>query len=97
MPDSASLRPNSEWTPNRQPLPDMPLPGTTQEPTAASGKPARFLALAPAARTLWLWLWAAAAGAIAAAATMAFRWLTQQVEWLATGRVLHAKSRSNSC
>ena len=51
----------------------MPLPETTQEPTDAPAKPARFLALAPAARTLRLWLWAAAAGALAAAATIAFR------------------------
>jgi len=41
--------------------------------------------LPPAARTLRLWLWAAAAGALAAAATLAFRALTQQVEYLATG------------
>jgi CIC family chloride channel protein len=52
-------------------------------PTTA---PARFGALAPAARTLRLWLWAAAAGALAAAATMGFRWLMEQVEYLATGQ-----------
>ena len=40
--------------------------------------------LASTATTLRLWLWAASAGAAAAAATLAFRWLTLQVEWLAT-------------
>jgi CIC family chloride channel protein len=43
--------------------------------------------LAPVGRTVRLWLWAAVAGALAAAATMGFRWLTEQVEWLATGHV----------
>jgi CIC family chloride channel protein len=65
----------------------MDHPETTQDPNFAPASPTRFLALAPAARTLQLWLWAAAAGAIAAAATMAFRWLAQQVEWFATGHV----------
>jgi len=37
------------------------------------------------AASVRLWLWAAAAGALAAAATIGFRWLIQQVEWLATG------------
>ena len=41
--------------------------------------------LAAAARTTQLWLWAAAAGAAAAGATIGFRWLIEQVEWLATG------------
>ncbi len=40
--------------------------------------------LASTAATIRLWLWAASAGAAAAAATLAFRWLTLQVEWLAT-------------
>lgn len=44
----------------------------------------RFALLATAATTIRLWLWAASAGAAAAAATLAFRWLTLQVEWLAT-------------
>lgn len=38
-----------------------------------------------AARTSWLWLWSCAAGIAAALTTLAFRWLAQQVEWLATG------------
>jgi chloride channel protein, CIC family len=41
--------------------------------------------LARASRTAQLWLTAAAAGALAAGATLGFRWLTQQVEWVATG------------
>lgn len=41
--------------------------------------------LRPAARTLHFWFWAAVAGALSAAAVVGFRWLTQQVEWLATG------------
>ncbi|VTU35752.1 chloride channel protein [Variovorax sp. PBL-E5] len=51
---------------------------------AAIGR-TRFHVLAPTARTVRLWIWAAVAGALAAAATMGFRWLTQQVERLATG------------
>jgi chloride channel protein, CIC family len=39
-----------------------------------------------AVRTLQLWLWAAAAGVAAAAATVGFRWLIMQVEWLSTGQ-----------
>jgi chloride channel protein, CIC family len=65
----------------------MPLPEAS-DPAGASNSPApraRFGVLAPAARTLRLWLWAVAAGALAAAATIAFRWLTQQIEWIATG------------
>jgi CIC family chloride channel protein len=42
--------------------------------------------LASTAATLRLWVWAAAAGAAAAAATLAFRWLTLQIEWLGTGQ-----------
>lgn len=38
-----------------------------------------------AAKTSWLWLWSCAAGIAAAFTTVAFRWLVQQVEWLATG------------
>jgi CIC family chloride channel protein len=41
--------------------------------------------LVSTAANVRLWLWAAAAGALAAAATIGFRWLTQQVEWVATG------------
>jgi len=44
----------------------------------------RFAILASTASTLRLWLWAAAAGAAAASATLAFRWLTLQIEWLFT-------------
>ncbi len=42
--------------------------------------------LASTAATFKLWLWASAAGAAAALSTLVFRWLTQQVEWVATGR-----------
>ena len=45
-----------------------------------------FRVLASTAATLRLWLWAAAAGAAAAASTLAFRWLTLQIEWLGTGQ-----------
>jgi len=45
---------------------------------------ARFALLSSTAATMRLWLWAAAAGVAAAGATLAFRWLVQQVEWLAT-------------
>ncbi len=41
--------------------------------------------LRPTAHTVRLWFWAALAGALGAASTVGFRWLTQQVEWLATG------------
>ncbi len=57
------------------------LPAMRPDP-AAENLPAGFLS---ARHTLWLWLWAAVAGALAAAATVGFRWLAQQVEWLATG------------
>jgi len=50
----------------------------------AAPRRAHFALLASTAATLRLWLWAAAAGASAAGATMGFRWLTQQIEWLAT-------------
>src|SRR4051812_3972869 len=55
------------------------------DPAAA---PARwhFRVLASTAATLRLWVWAAAAGAAAAASTLAFRWLTLQIEWLGTGQ-----------
>ncbi|MBS0455171.1 MAG: chloride channel protein [Proteobacteria bacterium] len=39
----------------------------------------------PAFQTVRLWLWAAVAGALGAVSTIGFRWLTQQVEWVATG------------
>ncbi|MEJ8848731.1 chloride channel protein [Variovorax rhizosphaerae] len=50
-------------------------------------RPAPDCSLEPAARTLrlWLWLCAAVVGALAAGATVGLRWLTQVVEWLATG------------
>lgn len=41
--------------------------------------------LVPAALTLHLWFWAAVVGALSAAAVLGFRWLTQQVEFVATG------------
>ena len=53
-------------------------------PTDAAIRRSHFALLASTASTLRLWLWAASAGAAAAAATLAFRWLTLQVEWLAT-------------
>ena len=53
-------------------------------PVDAVPRRAHFARLASTASTLRLWLWAASAGAAAAAATLAFRWLTLQVEWLAT-------------
>ena len=55
-------------------------------PVQAPRRPARFALLATTVATIRLWVWAAAAGAAAAFATLAFRWLTQQVEWLATGQ-----------
>ena len=58
----------------------------TNEPRTPLPRRSRRAVLASTAATFKLWLWAAAAGAIAAFATLAFRWLTQQVEWLATGR-----------
>ncbi|MBS0340898.1 MAG: chloride channel protein [Proteobacteria bacterium] len=39
----------------------------------------------PAFQTVRLWLWAAVAGALGAVSTIGFRWLTQKVEWVATG------------
>ena len=39
----------------------------------------------PTIQTIRLWIWAGIAGALGAASTIGFRWLTQQVEWLATG------------
>ena len=63
----------------------MPTPEARRRPGDATASRAGLRALAPAARTLRLWLWAVAAGALAAAATLAFRWLVQQVEWVATG------------
>ena len=56
-----------------------------EAPNDAPAVRTRFGALAPAARTLTLWLWSAVAGVLAAGATMGFRWLTQQVESVATG------------
>jgi CIC family chloride channel protein len=50
----------------------------------AAPRRAHFALLASTAATLRLWLWAAAAGAAAAGATLGFRWLTLQIEWLAT-------------
>ena len=41
--------------------------------------------LRPTIQTIRLWIWAGIAGALGAASTIGFRWLTQQVEWLATG------------
>ena len=63
----------------------MTLLKSPEDPEQLSSSQARSGALGPAARTLRLWLWAVAAGALAAAAAIGFRWLTQQVEWLATG------------
>ena len=60
-----------------------PLPPESPGP-AEEGPPSR---LAVAIRTSYLWLWAAAAGAAAAGATIGFRWLIAQVEWLATGHI----------
>jgi len=58
----------------------------------ASGKdPRRALRygfLLSTAANMQLWVWAAAAGTLAALATIAFRWLTQQVEWVTTGSTL---------
>ena len=58
------------------------------DPSAVPAEPPaprrRVAILASTAATLRLWLWAAAAGAIAAGATLAFRWLTTQIEWLFT-------------
>jgi len=51
-----------------------------------AGARRHFALLATTVGTMRLWLWAASAGAAAAAATLAFRWLTLQVEWLATGQ-----------
>lgn len=65
----------------------MPPPEAAQRRDTASSKTARLAALAPAGRTVQLWLWAAVAGALSAAATMGFRWMSQGVEWLATGHV----------
>jgi len=42
--------------------------------------------MGPAAETLRVWWWAATTGALSAAAVVGFRWLTQWVEELATGR-----------
>ncbi len=42
--------------------------------------------MGPAAETLGVWWWAAVTGALAAAAVVGFRWLTQWVEELETGR-----------
>jgi len=53
-------------------------------PGDATPRRRHFALLASTAATIRLWLWAASAGAAAAAATLAFRWLTLQVEWLAT-------------
>jgi CIC family chloride channel protein len=56
------------------------------DPSTANPRPAlRSSFLVSTAANVRLWLWAAAAGALAAAATIGFRWLTQQVEWIATG------------
>ncbi len=53
-------------------------------PGDAAPRRRHFVLLASTVATIRLWLWAASAGAAAAAATLAFRWLTLQVEWLAT-------------
>jgi CIC family chloride channel protein len=45
----------------------------------------RYAFFVSTAQNFRLWIWAAAAGALAAGATIAFRWLAQAVEWLATG------------
>ncbi len=62
------------------------MPAAPADAPTPEARPRRggFAALMSAAATLRLWLWAASAGALAAAATLAFRWLTLQVEWLAT-------------
>ena len=59
---------------------------TVDDPSAADAAPRHrhFALLASTVATIRLWLCAASAGAAAAAATLAFRWLTLQVEWLAT-------------
>ena len=63
----------------------MPAADEPDAPLApAASRRWHFALLASTAATLRLWLWAASAGAAAAAATLAFRWLTLQVEWLAT-------------
>jgi chloride channel protein, CIC family len=54
------------------------------EPAAAAPRHWHFAVLASTVDTLHLWPWAASAGAAAAAATLGFRWVTLQVEWLAT-------------
>lgn len=54
--------------------------------TGESRRPGmRYAFFVSTAQNFRLWIWAAAAGALAAGATIAFRWLTQAVEWLATG------------
>ena len=58
---------------------------TPPDPAAAHPR-WHFRVLASTATTLRLWIWAAAAGAAAAASTLAFRWLTLQIEWLGTGQ-----------
>lgn len=64
---------------------DSPEPVPPASPGSAVDQPQSRLAVA--VRTSYLWLWAAAAGAAAAGATIGFRWLIAQVEWLATGHV----------
>jgi CIC family chloride channel protein len=62
------------------------MPATDDAAPVADAAPRRthFALLASTAATLRLWLWAAAAGACAAGASLGFRWLTLQIEWLAT-------------
>ncbi|MDP9044158.1 MAG: chloride channel protein, partial [Pseudomonadota bacterium] len=81
--------------------PDPCVPATPSEhlasavPTGAAGplpagsrsREGPFRLFGPARRTVTLWLWSALVGALAAAATVAFRWLTTQVERLSTGHV----------
>jgi CIC family chloride channel protein len=65
----------------------MSTPEAPQNAVESSRLRPRLQALAPAAHTLRLWVWSVAAGALAASAALIFRWLTQQLEWLATGYV----------
>jgi CIC family chloride channel protein len=62
----------------------MPAVDDTPLSDATAPRRRRFALLASTVGTTRLWLWAATAGAAAAGATLAFRWLTLQVEWLAT-------------
>ncbi len=68
----------------------MPMPPSdgsppNDDPRLERRRLSRATVLASTAATFTLWLWASAAGAAAALATLGFRWLTLQVEWVATG------------